>query len=37
MKYLSLFILLTFMVLAFSSCEDNKPEEELMIHPVVIE
>jgi len=37
MKYLSLFLLLTFMAIAFSSCEDNKPEEELMIHPVVIE
>ena len=37
MKYLSLLLLLTFMAIAFSSCEDNKPEEELMIHPVVIE
>ena len=37
MKYLSLFIVLIFLAMAFSSCDDNKPEEELMIHPVVVE
>ena len=37
MKYFSLFIVLIFLAMTFSSCEDNKPEEELMIYPVVVE
>ena len=37
MKYLSLFVLLAILAAAFCSCDDNKPEEEWMIRPVVVE